>query len=187
MAVENHSKTKEMLGNRIYTTKKIRMNLEERLVVTNSFFQMLIVYYSLVVAGFSMLALIKSVDWINYVLVLSSISITVLSVYLSSQNYIQRANDIKNNYTKIAELEIQIELLVDDELTDTNLNRINCEYQELLRQVENHRKIDYEHTLKKKPKIFYFRLLRVYLMKLISVTLPLLALFLYLWEVYSTC
>lgn len=176
MSNENLIEIKETLCNRIYKTRKIRMNLEERLISTHDFYQMLVVYYSIVLAGFSILLLIKSVTWINYVIIIASISITVLSVYLSSQNYVQRANDIKNNYTKITELEIKLELLENEELTASNLNNINVEYQELLRQVENHNSIDYERTLDKKTWTYQMISIRMHIFRGALILFPVFAL-----------
>lgn len=175
---------KKWLSDRIYKTKKNRIMLEERLISTNKFYQVLIIYYSLVIVSFSILALIKPIEWINYVLILSSISITVISVYLSSENYIKRANEIKSNYTKIAELEIQNELLIDDQLTADNLNAINCEYQELLRQVENHKTIDYEKAMGIKSLNYWMNIIKTFLFRGVLIIVPMICLIFYLCQTF---
>lgn len=137
---------KATLSNRIWTTKKSRMNAEARLLKTNDFLQFIIVYYSAWVIGISLVAIFIPRDWLNFSSIVSSIMLSFASVYLPSQKYTDRANNLKENYTKLSKLEFELELLEDEGLTSESIKNISDSYQDIISQAENHKEIDFYRT-----------------------------------------
>lgn len=153
---------KDKLVTRIWKTKKARMNAEERLLVTNNILQWLMLCYTLLITFLSVFSLIQSIDWLNYTIVISSITITVLSIFINSKNYVQRAYEMRINYTKLGELEYELTVIDDSLLSSNILVNLNKKYQELLRGVENHKEEDYskienKFSMIQKTKIFFVK------------------------------
>lgn len=158
-------------------TKRSRINAENRLKFNNQFGNNLVILYSLSVIFVSILLTITKDEMMNYFIIFASIGILIVSVWVSSQRYIERANAFRNNYTEIGELEIKLSLLYGDELSRDKIKEINFEYQELMRKVENHKEIDFQSTWSLEEKIkstYYLRLLPIKILQLFLIVFPLL-------------
>lgn len=169
---------KRKLEDRIWTTKKIRMNTEQRLININKVLQWLILYYTLIITFLSVFSLIKSdVVWINYSIVISSIAITILSIFINSQNYIQRSNEMRMNYTKLGELEFELTCMDSKNLSSKDIVNVNNKYQELLRNIENHSDMDYLKLKNSNTWKYCFSIYIIRILIFLGFALPFLAYF----------
>lgn len=165
---------KDKLVSRIWKTKKARMNAEERLLKINNTLQWLMLCYTLLITFLSVFSLIQSIDWLNYSIVISSIAITVLSIFINSQNYVQRAYEMRLNYTKLGEIEYELTVIEKTLLSSQTLIDFNKKYQELLREVENHKEEDYLKVENKISKIQRAKLFFIKIMLMSAFLVPLI-------------
>lgn len=169
---------KKKLENRIWTTKKARMNAEARLINTNKVLQWLILYYTLLITFLSVFSLIKTdVVWVNYSIVISSITVTVLSISINSQNYIQRASEMRINYTKLGELEFELACMDSKSLSSKDIVNVNNKYQELLRNIENHNDMDYLKSKDNHSWGYHFKFYGMQFLIFLGFALPFLGCF----------
>lgn len=161
MDIENQI---EDLINKIWITKKSRINSSERLDKSESLYQMIIFWYSIVIIALSILNLNKNSieDTTSMLLLISSIVLSFFSVFVNSKNYKERSLYMKYNYINLMKLENKLKLLKDNiqSLSYEEFQKIQLEYEDILLYVENHLEEDYIKVLKnidKLSKLSYFK------------------------------
>lgn len=168
----------EVLKNRVYTTRKSRINTSERLIKKEKFIQGINIYYSCVLIAVSIFGLNNQSYMMSLLSVIASISLTMSLLYISNQRYSERAQELKNNYICLQELYFKLEEL-NNETKD--LSAFEQQYIELLHSSENHSEMDYikaQMTLKKaswKEKCkYYFITFLLLLIKLLIIVAPII-------------
>lgn len=142
---------KEYKDNRIWITKKSRIESEKRLNKNHMFSQFLINYYTVVILGLSIWGLViieKSLSSkVSLLTVIASVCLFGISLFVSSFNYREKALQFKNSYLSLNELETNLDYLIE---SDMDINQIQMEFKELKKQynailekTENHETIDY--------------------------------------------
>lgn len=136
----NMEKTKkELLDDKLWMTKKSRMNAEKRLISNANFFNIANIYYSVFIAIISIISIVTDNTVYSLVSVILSVTLTITISFSSSLNYKERAEKMKKNYIDINKLEIQLKYTNEND----ELKKIELEYNNLLNNVENHIEFDY--------------------------------------------
>jgi len=175
---------KQRLDDRIWITRKSRINASERLLKTANFINFVNVYYSIFLILLSLISISPYVDnsgILSYVSLAGSITLTISIVYASSLGYKERSAALKQNYIALQSLLNGLQFINGDD--EKEIQRIQQDYNELLNNVENHKVIDYLNLLRtgevkdKKMTIanwcyFIWYYLRNFTWKLALVTLP---------------
>lgn len=137
------------LLNRIWITRKCRINASERfdnLYFWTRFFQ---VYYSLIlivlsINNFSLIKEEKGNDSISLLLLVASLAVSFFSMYISSQNYKERALKLKYNYHGFDELYRNLDrIIINEDFKLSEVFLIEDKYLFLLKVSENHSTEDY--------------------------------------------
>lgn len=160
-------------NNRIWTTKKARMEAEARMNRNNIFTQFLVIYYTFAVLAFSIWALVSEDDTISLFTVISSVGLFGVSIFVSAIGYREKALQYKESYISLNALEFKLKDLLrktkfEEDTLIKELNRFEREYTEILTKSENHNDIDYiKVLLKHSEKISKGDLSKHYIHKII--------------------
>ncbi len=144
--LEKLEEKRKWLSNKIYITRKTRIETNERIKRENQFYQLINVYYSLFIVALSIISLIyirNDNQLFSTLLLVASIILTMFSLYHASKNHAERYFVTKSSYIRLDLLYSKIEYINPESLTSELLEDILKEYHEELDKVENHTKIDY--------------------------------------------
>lgn len=141
--MDDYKKMKLEFSNRIWKTKKARMNYAARLKTKHEFYNGLVTYYSCVVIVLSLLKLDTN-DMYNKMIFGVSILVTIFSVHSNTKNYLERHINMKSNYVSLSRLQERLSLVKEDSdsFSDEYSTIVN-EYQDLMNNCENHTTYDY--------------------------------------------
>lgn len=141
----------ESLSNKIWITRKARINAEERLEKFDFLTQMLINYYTLVIVGLSIWTLYdeSNAKLISVITIIASVLLFGLSIFVNARNFKIRAITFKSCYIKLDEIYNECELLKDspDNLSAEEITRIQNKYNKVMNSIENHTPMDYLRVL----------------------------------------
>ncbi len=130
------------LSDKIWTTRKTRIYAEKRLLFNEKISNIVMIWYSLCLVFVSIWSLIHSSQFINIMLLSSSIAILVVSVFLYSQKYSERAVQMRQCYIRLDELAAKSEIAeLNNEIASAQ--NIHETYSDVLSNIENH--IDYDY------------------------------------------
>lgn len=119
------------LANKIYLTRKCRINLSERLKRYNLFFQLLIIWYSFLLI---VITIFFKNELIFQDLILTlSIGVLVFSSLIAGMNYPERAIKAQILYTQLDFLYSQV-----DKATEDQKESLYKQYTDLIALTENH-------------------------------------------------
>lgn len=140
----------DKLSNNIWITKKSRINTVERLIDMNYWSQFLLMYYTIAVLGFSMWDFSnKAPDGVTLLTLISSIALFGISIFISLQNYRERALKLKYCHISLEGLFNELEILhielntISEEEVKRIFNSIHSRYLNFLMEHENHKEVDY--------------------------------------------
>lgn len=131
-------------SDKIWITRKNRINTEKRLNQNAVFSEVFIIVYSTILVILSIWNFVNPNNKVNLFLIFGSITVLSISIYISSQKFGERALAMRNHYialdklyekTKRAEYEQRIDDLI---IAEEN-------YADLLSNIENHS--DFDHLL----------------------------------------
>lgn len=131
-----------MLSDKIWITRKTRINTEQRLQENSNITQALMVTYSLALVSLSIWNLSGNSQKINLISAFASIVVLVLSVYLTAQKYSERSIAMRNCYIKLDELYSKVKH-AEVNNDDRALSYLESEYTSLLLNIENHSEFDF--------------------------------------------
>ncbi|WP_066173577.1 SLATT domain-containing protein [Bacillus marinisedimentorum] len=181
-----------LMNDRVWITKKARMEAEARMNRNHLFTQLLVNYYTFVVLGFSIWTLVSNNNAVSLLTVIASVGLFGVSIFVSAIGYREKALQFKESYLKLNVLEFNLKNLLRKDLDDKNtteeLTKYEKDYSEILTKSENHMDIDYIKVLiKHNKKITNSESLKYYSNKLIYYSLvltlivaPIILLILYL-------
>lgn len=148
---------KEKLTNRIWKTKKARMESETRFNKLDKRNSLLNIYYSVFLLILSLLDYTKKINFnenFSLYILIFSILLIAFSIYTGNNRFLQRATEMRLCYTTLSKLEGELYIL--DVSQEKEIQEINIKYQDVLNQFENHETIDYLSTEKSKTVKFPF-------------------------------
>lgn len=132
----------KQLDNKLWITRKCRINAAERLLQAANFVDFINVYYSVFLILLSLVSVspyVNNTTMISYINLACSITLTISIIYATTLGYKERSAALKQNYIALQELLDRLKLSNDQ----NEIQKINKEYCDLLRLVENHKHIDY--------------------------------------------
>lgn len=140
--------------NRVWVTKKARMEAEKRMNFNNNVSIVLINYYTFLVLVLSIISLKWNLgDILTYVSVLISIALFGVSLYITLYGYKEKALSYKSCYIELTALESELEvLLLDEKISDEDLlngySSLLSRYDKIMDKDNNHSDIDFISHLK---------------------------------------
>lgn len=147
---DKYMKYLENLENAVWTTRKNRINAEERLLSVNRFVQHINIYYACLSAAIAIISLWYTDKALTMLGAILAPIVTICIAFLNSQRYEQRAADIKRNYVELQKILYEVRRLKSgDEATPPDWDKVkelDDKYCELMDKVENHRQSDYWKT-----------------------------------------
>lgn len=163
------------LSNKIWITRKCRINTSDRLIFTNKIAQILINYYTLMILSISIWTLNSiSNTQLPFFTVIASLFLFAITIGIDSLNYKERIIFLKSCYIKLDNLYTDLEVLL-NELSILDLHevksrfeKIRNEYSKVLESVENHNSYDFlkYEIYNKKESISWKHYFRYYLYKI---------------------
>lgn len=173
----------EYRDNRVWQTKKIRMNAEERMKNNNSFNNFILNYYTFWLLTASILQLVKSNSSQEIYVLIASIAVFGFAIYSSTIDYKGKALQYKDSYTQLAHIENELDdLLLKDFLSKKEKAEefflIKQRYISELGKHDNQTKKDYilfnrkDKETKKNTKIYNWIVFNSYLNKGILISFP---------------
>lgn len=140
---------KQQLDDKLWITRKSRINASERLLKTANFINFINVYYSIFLILLSLISISPFADksgLLSYVSLAGSITLTISIIYASSLGYKRRSTALKQNYIALQGLMDRLKFTNDTD--KEGIQVIQQEYNDLLNNVENHKNIDYLDLLR---------------------------------------
>ena len=164
-------------SDKIWKTRKIRINTESRLNKWATIFDILIPLYSLNFIIITILPITKNDEWIKFISIAGSLIILIVSILVANRNHKIRAYKMMLHYIKLDQIYTRIENSEEDE-KEKNFD----EYLEELKNVENHSNADYLKTIIENrndkdsgfPGVAWDDFLKYYFIKSVSVILIIL-------------
>jgi len=190
MNVDTLEALKKLSYDRVWVTKKVRMESEARLNRNNYLSMFLINYYTFIVLALSIGTLLSENNNMALFTVIAAVALFGVSLFISYVRFRERALDYKESYIKLNELEADIKqvILKNQEFTESQLvdKLHSCElkYSDILAKTENHASIDYqkvvvEKGLQSNKKIvieYYFNVIVKYIIITLFIITPLILL-----------
>lgn len=148
---ELHVDVKKYRDNRVWVTKKVRMEAEKLRKSLNIKLQILLNYYSVITLILSVLTIKipdEKLDMWNLIISISLLGITLTITFF---NLDQKANEYKNCYLQLASIESDFDDLIykikkntleDDEIY-TEFKNLKKSYTDILSISDNHSDLDY--------------------------------------------
>lgn len=173
------------LSDKIWLTRKARIYTEQRLLNKSIITQAVMIFYSFGLVSISLLALTNHNKYLEIYSTVSAIAVLVLSVFISSQRYSERAMMIRNCYIRLDKLyltSMKIEKVGDEE----KIEQIESEYANILLNVENHSDYDFlslRYSLRNNkdtnlPRFTFYEYLNYYFSKIYRMLLSIIIFFL---------
>ncbi len=144
---ELYTLTKEIkmeYNDKVWKTKKSRINTSERLKQNDFISQLFITYYSLFIIIISIIDISKTESNFGTLTLILSILILVVSVFVFSMNFKERSLKLQNSYIKMDRLWIEMK---SKESKGEDISDLKIEYSNLLECSENHSECDYLKVL----------------------------------------
>ncbi len=131
-------------NDKVWKTKKSRINTSERLKQNDFISQLLITYYSLLIIIISIIDMSNIQSNFGTLTLILSILILIVSVFVFSMNFKERSLKLQNSYIKMDKLWIEIE---NKESKNEDISELKTEYSNLLECSENHSECDFLKVL----------------------------------------
>ena len=131
-----------LLSDKIWVTRKSRINSEDRLRKYSIFSELILTIYSTVIVLLSIWNLSYPSSNANLLIVFGSIILLIVSINISSSKYGERALSMRNHYIKLEELYFQAKQAEEQQDFD-RICPLKSQYVALLSGIENHSEYDY--------------------------------------------
>jgi len=186
---------KRFKDDKVWVTKKCRIEAEARMNRNNYISQIIVNYYTFLVLALSIWAIIdKKSEYISILTVIASVGLFGISIFINSISYGERAYKYKDSYIRISKLENELESLLESDLNEYRLkekfNEIRKKYNHILELTENHSEIDYMNVkinssssitadLMNKVNIYKFK---ISIFKVVVFLIPIILIILFYWR-----
>lgn len=138
----------DVIKDRIYDTRKIRINSSERYKVTGKYIQLINIYYSLFALLMTIITYGKESEKAAIYMLGFSVLIFTISIITTSIDFKGKEIDFKNCYIKLNELEYELNHLSrENDNFEKSIRFIEEQYTEVLNHCENHSRHDYNKYL----------------------------------------
>ena len=129
------------LSDKIWITRKTRIYTEKRLRSYAFISEIIVTIYSLLMVFLSIWNFVNPNKDINFLLICGAITLLAVSIFLSSQKFVERAGAMRNCYIRLDELYTKVK----DSENNQNIQLLNdyhANYCDILLNVENHTDYD---------------------------------------------
>ncbi|MFA1822981.1 SLATT domain-containing protein [Virgibacillus oceani] len=163
------------LSNKVWITRKCRINTSDRLVFTSKVIQVLINYYTLMILSISIWSLnTTNNNHLSLFVIIASLFLFAITIGINSLNYKERIIYLKSSYIKLDDLYIDLNILLDElpfiekKEAKNRFIEIRNEYSKVLESVENHNAYDFIkfQISNQEDDVGYKHYLRYYLYKI---------------------
>lgn len=143
-------------NNKLWFTKKSRMEAESRVLRNDRISNIIINYYNLLVLSVSIYTLIWESQVGVVLTTIVSVGLFGISNYMNSMNYKESAFKYRESYLRLSKIETKLENLIlksisrEEKLSE--FNKIKEEYDNILELSYNHSKIDYIAVVKESDR-----------------------------------
>lgn len=142
------------ISQKIWITRKARIEAATRLERNDLLSQIYINYYSVFIVALSIWDLYKTDTNLSIHLVIGALLVLCTSIFISARNFKERALNTKNCYIKLDELYRKAEQLENrsSNVRKSDWKQLEADYEQLLLLSENHSIFDYlsfKHKLSK--------------------------------------
>ena len=127
-------------NDRVWKTRKARINAAERLKSNDFISQVLIAYYSLFIITITIIDMKNNDLNFEVLTLILSILILVMSVFVFAMNYKERSLRFQNSYIKIDKISREVNRKEKD---GQDISQLEKEYDDILECSENHSSCDY--------------------------------------------
>lgn len=141
----------ESLQNKIWITRKSRIEASERLLRNDFHSHIIINLYATLLVIISVYDLYSTKIDLSLLAVIGSILVLTTSIFISSKNFRERSNFLKTCYIKLDKLQTKINSLTDSE-KESRILEISEEYNDILLNSENHLPVDFTKIKLSIPK-----------------------------------
>lgn len=137
-----------LMNDRVWVTKKARMEAESRMNRNNLRAQILVNYYTFWVLSFSIWTLVSQEISVSLLTVIASVGLFGVSIFVNSIGYREKALKYKDSYISLNDLEFDLKHLLrekknSDKIEVSEINKLEKRYSEILTKSENHHDVDY--------------------------------------------
>ncbi|WP_088830015.1 SLATT domain-containing protein [Paenibacillus tyrfis] len=166
---------KSFADNRLWRTKKARIEAEARLNKYNILSIIVVNYYTFLVLALSIWSLIldSNSDWAKYITIITvivSVGLFGGTILVSSMNFKEKAEKFKKSYIAIEELEVEVKKLtrsltfLTEQHKILRLSEIEKSYAEILNSTDNHSPMDNLKVLidRKNTEVKWFEKINYY-------------------------
>lgn len=155
-----NNEIKHFKDERVWVTKKIRMESEARMNKNNIFSLFMVNFYTLIVLSLSIIALVINdsviVNKITVLTLISSVALFGVSLFVSLYGFKEKAMSYKQCYLDLTKIENDCQsLLLKDqeyEVKGNTFNNLKKEYANILEKTDNHSSVDRLTYLKNNGK-----------------------------------
>jgi len=190
--IENiQKKIENFRDNRVWVTKKIRMDSEARMNHNNIFSIFIVNYYTFIVLALSVVSLILDDKYSSSLTILTtivSIALFGISLFISLYGYKEKALYYKQSHIDLAEIEFELDhLVMKSDIEENNLldkfHELKIKYNHIMEKTDNHSTYDRLNFLKQSDKLnrdsiwfaYYFKYkIPIFLFKASIIILPIL-------------
>lgn len=182
----------EKLSNKIWITRKCRINTSERLIKTRRTAQFLTTYYTLMIISISIWSLFDENTLLSFLIIIASLFLFGTTTIIESLNFQERIIFLKNCYIELDDLILDLEILkkefsrLQEEQIKVEFTRIKTNYRKLLENVENHSVFDHlkfllenDNSKMSSKDYLYFYFLKISFISIVIILmiLPVIPLF----------
>lgn len=147
---QNNSKV-NYLPDLIEKTRKSHIEAEKRLLRYDKLSKQANVYYACLTVLLSLLSFcFPQCQLIAFLAIGISVTLTIIAVFASMQNFGSRAIDMKYSYLSLQELWFDFDNELQNETLEERADRLGREYVHILQRTENHTEKDYERIIETK-------------------------------------
>jgi hypothetical protein len=188
-----YEEIKTLKDDRVWITKKARMEAEARMNRNNFLSQILVNYYTFGVLAFSIWTLVSQNNYMSLLTVVASVGLFGMSIFVSAIGYREKALQYKESYLNLSELEFELKnLLRNKEMKDpeivAELDKLEKRYTEILSKSDNHIDSDFIKVLLKHDKKvsqgdlikYYLKRMGFYFFTTVLIAAPILLSFIYI-------
>ncbi|MDL0113518.1 SLATT domain-containing protein [Mammaliicoccus sciuri] len=162
-------------NNKVWITKKARMNAEARCLANNNKAIIFLNFYSALLIIISILSIVYNSEIQSLISLFLSIAIMGVSVIIASMDFKEQAIQYKRSYLELMKIEEELDDLencldqYNDEQSSKLFMKIKNDYIKILESTPNHKEIDYQKVKRRKESNTSWPILSNYIYNLLYI------------------
>lgn len=156
-----HKKIENFRDNRVWVTKKIRMDSEARMNHNNIISIFIVNYYTFIILALSVISLILDDKYSSSLTILTtivSIALFGISLFISLYGFKEKALYYKQSHIDLAEIEFELDHLlmrtdIGEKILLEKFHDLKLKYNHIMEKTDNHSTYDRLNFLKQSDKL----------------------------------